>query len=329
MSDLKTVIKNLQKENEGKVKLGKKKKEKKKKSKQPSKKWEKITRSNRLLALACPKPIRLAPWPNPLFYNPLPIPVAKSALYGKIPERILKLAEPKVRNLRNTKCVQPSRPDQSANRAKPLKAPSLSRIISLSKPKPNKRHVHPRCSKVAQDCGMYCIPRRQHMVVNSEDWVKHQKWLKQNAKPKRVFRQPIEKKNPEKITKEQLEESINRLSTVPVKRQYVKKTPKEPTKPRPHGPIIPLNLSFVNRLSKPRKISSETRLNLEYKPGVISKAALKAVASKRTIELAQPRAINRTGVDKEYKEDPFSVSKKALKYKASKRIKELALPRRR
>lgn len=288
-------------------------------------KWRKNERFERMIALSAPKPVRLAPWPNPKFETTLPIKVAKGTLTGPIPERIFQLAQPKRRydkkndfsKTLDNKTKQPTR-----------NQPSFKRLLELSQPKPIKRHVHPQCVDNVQGNDIkYFTPGRRHNKMNAKDWMEHQKWLKERAKPRRKFNAPIKKKLLSFKSKEKMEESTNRLATLPENRVFVPKKIKSPWEKRPPGKIEPLNLPFVDRLSKPRKVSSETQLNLDYDPYKIKPSALTAVPTARTLELAIPRFVKAVVLDKEYKEHAFTVSKKALKYKATNRIKELARPK--
>lgn len=226
------------------------------------KKQEKALREARLIALACPELLsELA--------RTLPVPVPESALSGWIPERICELTKPKNIFPRHSKCVRNVRPTDSAKNldanpttkpAKPAKrAPrSFPRTELLSQPRPTR--IHARCAKLEYENTIDYHSKRHHMKVGSKDWIDHQKWLEENAKPKKVFTRPIETKVRSTMTRQQMEESVNRLSTVPAHRQYSKMKPKiHKTKPaRPHGPIVPLDLPFVNRLSTPKKLKQET-----------------------------------------------------------------------
>lgn len=300
------------------------------------KKWEKIAKSKILSALACPKPVRLRPWPNPRFETTLPIPVARTALYGRIPSRIAKLAQPK---LRKAFTVPLASSDDSISREfspnsfnegqKSRRSASRNRIFLLSKPKPTIRQVHQKCANSEYQEKKYFKPKYTREQNYSDSWFDHRKWLMRLAKPKKIFRRPPEKRVRLNMTKSQVEASVNRLATVAEHRKYVKKPKNRQTEPRPFGPLRPMDVDWVNRLSVPRKLSSETRLNLEFDPEIISRSALKAKASKRTEELAVPKYTQKTANDTELKENAFSVSSKALKYKATKRIENLATPRKR
>jgi len=300
------------------------------------KKWEKIAKSKILSALACPKPVRLRPWPNPRLETTLPIPVARAALYGRIPSRIAKLAQPKLRKAFNVPLagsddsVDRGFSPNSINEGRiPKRSASRTRILLLSKPKPTIRQVHQKCANSEYQEKKFFKPKRVRERNYLESWVDHQKWIMRLAKPKKIFRRPPEKRARLNMTKSQVEASVNRLATLAEHRKYVRKPKERQTEPRPFGPLKPMDVDWVNRLSVPRKLSSETRLNLEFDPEVISRSALKAKASKRTVELAIPKYTPKTAVDAEFKENAFSVSPTALKYRATRRIKNLATPRKR
>lgn len=283
-------------------------------------KWVRASRREVVDALAIPKPARLRPWPDPQLEIALPVPVARSSLHGRVPRRVLKLAEPKRREPYAPPVPEPasSVPD-AADRV-----PSMSRILWLSKPRPAKRRVHRRCDR--QDSAT--VERKREAGGNPKTWwAERDQWLSRNARPKRVFRRPLVARRRLRMTLDQAVAMVSRLARVPEHRRYMVVPPRRTTEPRPRGPLVPLSAAWVGRLSAPRKVASETKLNMEFDPGVISRSALKAVATKRTVELATPKFMVKTAVDADTKDNPFSVSSKALKYKATKRIKALAAPR--
>ena len=162
-----------------------------------------------------------------------------------------------------------------------------TRILELAEPKPKIRHVHARCLKSEHPEKLYAKPNKSSIKKNSDDWIKHQKWIKKNAAPKRIFRRSPEVKRRSKMSKSQTEIMLNRLSQMPELKRFVKKLILRTTEPRPFGQIIPMSLNWVQRLSVPRKVSSETQLNLDYDPNVIPRAALHAILSPRIKELAE------------------------------------------
>lgn len=296
-------------------------------SKRYFKKWENTLKLKYIAKLAIPKPVRLRPWPNPELEAVLPLPVNKATLTGKIPSRIYKLAVPKVRH--NVPLDLAYRTFSSGNarykyRKRQLK--TRTRILELAEPKPKIRQVHARCLKSEQAERLYSKPNKSSIKNNSDGWIKHQMWLKKNAAPKKIFRRSPEVKRRSKMSKSQTDIMLDRLSQVPELKRFVKKLIVRTTEPRPFGQITPMGLDWVQRLSVPRKLSSETQLNLDYDPGVIPRAALKAILSPRIKELAEPK-FNLKTVNTEFKENAFKISPTALKYKATKRIKKLAMPR--
>jgi len=298
-------------------------------SKKYFKKWENTLKLKYIAKLALPKPVRLRPWPNPELEAVLPVPVVKSTLTGKIPNRIYKLAIPKIRP---KVPVDPVYRKFASGNAKykykkyKYQRKIRTRILELAEPKPSIRHVHDRCLKTEHSERLYSKPNKFSIMNNSDDWIKHQKWLKKNAAPKRIFRRSPEVKRRSKLSKSQTELMLDRLSQVPKLKRFVKKLVLRTTEPRPFGLITPMGLDWVQRLSVPRKLSSETQLNLDYDPGVIPRAALKAILSPRIKELAEPK-FNVKTVNTEFKENAFKISPTALTYKATKRIKKLAMPR--
>ncbi|CAI6353061.1 unnamed protein product [Macrosiphum euphorbiae] len=297
-------------------------------SKRYFKKWENTLKLKYIAKLAIPKPVRLRPWPNPELEAELPLPVNKATLTGKIPNRIYKLAVPKIRHkvpLDLAYRTFSSGDTMYKYRKSKHQLKTRTRILELAEPKPKIRHVHARCLSEHPE-RLYSKPNKSSIKNNSDDWIKHQKWLKKNAAPKRKFSRPPEVKRRSKMSKSQADIMLDRLSRVPEFKRFVKKLVIRTTEPRPFGQITPMGLDWVQRLSVPRKLSSETQLNLDYDPGVISRAALKAILSPRIKELAEPK-FNVKTVNTEFKENAFKISPTALTYKATKRIKKLAMPR--
>ncbi|XP_025208657.1 uncharacterized protein LOC112604016 [Melanaphis sacchari] len=298
-------------------------------SKRYFKKWENRLKLKYIAKLAIPKPVRLRPWPNPELEAVLPLPVVKATLTGKIPSRIYKLAVPKSRPKAPRDLVYQTSSSGDAKykyRISKNLRKTHKRILELAEPKPQIRHVHPRCLKSEQPERLYSKPNRSSIKNNSDDWIKHKNWLKKNAAPKRIFRRSPEVKRRSKLSKSQTNLMLERLSQMPELKRFVKKVNVRKTEPRPFGQIIPMSVDWVQRLSVPRKLSSETQLNLDYDPGVIPRAALNATLTPRIKELAEPK-FNVKTVNTEFKENAFKISPTALTYKATKRIKKLAMPR--
>ncbi|XP_026821535.1 uncharacterized protein LOC113559945 [Rhopalosiphum maidis] len=298
-------------------------------SKRYFKKWENRLKLKYIAKLAIPKPVHLRPWPNPKLEAVLPLPVVKATLTGKIPSRIYKLAVPKIRTKMPRDVVHRTFSSGDANlqyRQSKNLLKTRKRILELARPKPKIRHVHDRCLKSEFPEKLYSKPNKLTIQSNSNDWIKHQKWLKKNAAPKKIFRRSPEVKRRSKLTKSQTNIMLNRLSQMPKLKRFIKKLVVRTTEPRPFGQITPMGLGWVQRLSVPRKLSSETQLNLDYDPGVIPRAALNAIITPRLKELAEPK-FNIKTVNTEFKENAFKISPTALTYKATKRIKKLAMPR--
>lgn len=294
------------------------------------KKQEMEMKNAHLSALARPKAIRLQPWPNPKMETSLPIKISNATLNAATPFRIFRLAEPKRKNkkkLRETDLVCQSLLLAPADETRP-NVVSYSRIETLSKPKPKNKHIHEKCLNTEHFERSYFEPEKTVMNKNSDDWINHQIWLRKNSAPKRKFQKPYQVKTGSKISKDQVEQLVGRLYYVPEHKKYIKPQKNIKTEPRPYGLIRPLNVDWVNRLSEPTKLSSETRLNLKYDPTKIPRSVLRAKLTKRTKELAEP-LIKSKALEDLLKEDPFGISPTALKYKASKRIKALAQPRKR
>lgn len=292
--------------------------------------WENTTRLEYLTALASPKPIRLKPWPNPRLEATLPIPVPRGTIYGKIPERIMTLAIPKrqkITSVSDGSSISKTFSSDSINQIFKRSEESDVKILKLSQPKPVIRQVHGTCLKTEHQEIIYFKPKKSAMK-SSEDWVRHKRWLQKNAGPKTKFRRPREVRKRSKLTNIQIQELLNRLAQVSEFKKHTIKSSFRKTEPRPpYSQITPMDLDWIKRLSLPRKLASETRLNLEYNPFEVKKSALKAKTTKRVEELSAPKSNFKNEKGTEDKENAFKVSESALKYKPTKRIKELAKPR--
>ncbi|XP_050430858.1 uncharacterized protein LOC126839539 [Adelges cooleyi] len=293
------------------------------------KRWLKVSKAAYLAELAAPKPVRLQPWPNPQFQTTLPIPVSRAALAASPTRRLIELAKPKRKNPK----FQPFRSGRPKRRhgggwsgKQPLAdGKYFPRTANLSKPKPKVRYVHVGCLRTEYPTQKYYRPKR-YAIRNMDDWNEHIKWLRKNAMPRRKFKRPAPKRAAIQMQPSQYMEMLNRLTYKPSHKKVAKKKPVRAYEPRPPGQIVPLPFEWIQRLSKPRKLASETRLNLEYDPAVIPRGALRAVPSKRTQQLAEPKIRSRK-VDTEHNENAFKVSPLALKYRITKRIKALSKPR--
>ncbi|VVC27394.1 Testicular haploid expressed repeat [Cinara cedri] len=265
---------------------------------------------NRIEALAKPKKWRDV---VSIMERTLPEPVSKAAIGCQLEKtsRIWNLSKPKLRqpnpllhqNIKTTYSVNwtPNKYDHTSNR-----------IIELAQPKQQLK-FHPQCNKVE--------PRKSYL----RPYEKQTAWLKINAVPKTIFKPPLVLKKYTKLTEAEIEEFIDRLSAIPKSRRYtiLKKEPKPKIKKLPDKMI-----ESINRLSEPRKLASEMRLNIEYNPFEIPLRVLRHKPSKRIGELAEPKVYETSAIKDAIRENPFEVSKSSLKYKATKLIKKLAQPRR-
>lgn len=272
----------------------------------------KISKQEYLAALSAPKKVRLQPWPNPMFERTLPLKIPKATLKAVASWRIEQLAKPKQRKF-------------SVNNKRNRIKISDSTIEILSKPVPKIRHAHDTCLK-KETFGIYFRPTRLKMQIDSDNWINHKTWLEKNAAPKKRFNRPKEI-NSSNMSIKQTKQMIKRLTKLPKHKVYVSEKFKPKTEPRPRNKRIrPMNLPWVERLSMPVKLASETLLNLNYDPYFISTQTLKARASERIKNLAKPSEWRNT-IEKKVSEKSFKIPMAVLKYKATKRIKKLAQPR--
>jgi hypothetical protein len=280
--------------------------------------WQ-MTRKEHMNWLAQPKEIRLKPWPDPELVRELPIKIEHHTLHGKIPPRIEYLARPK---------VYKPRPEPPAI-TPTINGYSKKRMEELAKPKSLVGYIHARCLDTEEKEIRYFNPNRYHSKITPNEAMKfREEWTEKNSKPKvRIIEFPERDKR--RLSFQQANELTERLTKVSdEKKEMMAQKPYVPKRePRPPGKhIVPLNLPWIDRLSKPRKLLSVTIMDMEYDPYKISKRTLRAKATKRIIELARPKVVN-TNSQIQFKENPYAVNPRALVYKATKRIKRLAQPR--
>lgn len=249
------------------------------------------------------------------------LPVVQSTFRGKISNRILFLSRPKQRSSYNeiydrfSKHLEQNQPKHAVN---------YSRIYELSKPIKS-RKIHDRCRNAEPINDVYFNPKKAK--INSDYHIKRRQWLEKNAKPKKKFYSPIPPKS-RKLPREYVNAMCFRLSQVAEHKKFVKKPELQTIKPRPPRSQKPKNMDWVNRLSQPRKIPSDTILDMNYDPYFIPKKVLKYKPTERILKLSKPRVYDEISKES-LKPSPFTVNKSALKYKASKRIIELSQPRKR
>ncbi|XP_025423182.1 uncharacterized protein LOC112692660 [Sipha flava] len=282
-------------------------------------KYLKMTRKEHMNWLAQPKEVRLKPWPDPELIRELPIKIEHHTLYGKVPSRIEYLARPKVYKPR------PEPPEIIPT----INGYSKKRMEELAKPKSLVGHIHARCMDTEEKEIIYFNPNRYHSKMTPSEAKKfHEEWTEKNSKPKlRIINVP--ERDERRLSLKQAKKLTERLTKVSdAKKELMAQEPYVPRRePRPPGKhIVPMNLPWIDRLSKPRQLMPETILDMEYDPYLIKKSTLRAKPSKRIIELAQPKVVNTKG-QLQFKENPYAVNPRALVYKATKRIKRLAQPR--
>ncbi|XP_050548293.1 uncharacterized protein LOC126909930 [Daktulosphaira vitifoliae] len=147
------------------------------------------------------------------------------------------------------------------------------------------------------------------------------KWLKRAAKPKKVFRPFLPFFREQIESKAKMIEISNRLSKLPPHRLLKKKNTESKNINRQKLITPP----WAIRLYQPRKVNSQTKMDIDFKPFQVRRAALRHNASDRLKELAksQPREEKKD----EVKENPTQVNPKSLKYKLTKRTQMLSKPR--
>ncbi|XP_014242854.1 testicular haploid expressed gene protein-like [Cimex lectularius] len=303
--------------------------------------WGNMTRKIHLQNLAKPSSRRLRPFPDPLYYQPVPPVITKESMVYKPTKRIEMLSTPVESKKVNKYEPEPEEP--IVEPAALLFTPT-ERLAALAKPKqiPKEKRKKKRKDQIKKE-----KERLKSSLMHRGEW------LSKNAAPRKypreVHKHPTrpryvfigtrkikisEKKTIPKYTvrhphhsvKVSKEEIMRHMAilAIPSRRRekYVdiiaKQAQEEPK-------VIPKASGRIIELAQPRQLAPDALLDLKYKPYKVSKGALKYQATERINVLATP--ITKTKkIDTDVKEDPFGVSKAALKAVCSKRIQELAKP---
>lgn len=287
------------------------------------KKWSAIPNQLYICKLSQPKASMMKRFPDPKLIRELPAKIKRSTLYGKVPRlRLDILALPKRRMPVET-WFTPAVPSKK-------QCYSVSRMIGLAKPKIHvirERHVmchedlaETRPNRKSLYAGMTLAERKKF----------RNEWIARNSRPK-ARPVPTPKPKKKRLTFQQNKDLIERLTVMSDRKKEIINSKKPlvviPAKPRLPGTLIKaMNLPWIDRLSKIRKIPSETKLDMEYDPYKISKATLNAKPTKRILELAEPRA-QAIKIEQSQKKDPYKVNPRSLVYKPTERMLRLAQPR--
>ncbi|KAK9300275.1 hypothetical protein QLX08_007034 [Tetragonisca angustula] len=162
------------------------------------------------------------------------------------------------------------------------------------------------------------IMAKLRRAIKPEEWDRHVELLEILAAPK----VPPKPRFPRK----------RRWRPVNMRRIEELSTPVTREMPRARDPFKVARTALTYKISKRTQKIAYSKAVAEITPprilGAVSPAALRAVASPRTVTLAKP--VERpAGIETDLREDAFTVSPMALKAKCSKRLKFLARPKRR
>ncbi|KAF3426217.1 hypothetical protein E2986_06522 [Frieseomelitta varia] len=162
------------------------------------------------------------------------------------------------------------------------------------------------------------IMAKLRRAIKPEQWDQHVELLEILAAPK----VPPKPRFPRK----------RRWRPVNMRRIEELSTPVTREMPRARDPFKVARTALTYKISKRTQKIAYSKTMAEITPprilGAVSPAALRAVASPRTVTLAKP--VERpAGIETDLREDAFTVSPMALKAKCSKRLKFLARPKRR
>ncbi|XP_015183281.1 PREDICTED: testicular haploid expressed gene protein-like [Polistes dominula] len=227
--------------------------------------------------------------------------ISRAALKCKPSKRIKIMARPKYVTKKYDALDYPA-PYQRVH-PKTLAATATTRIRNLAVPK--KRVLEQRIFEFRKP------PPRDH------DWERHRMIIQKLATPK-IYRKPkpfVPRKrwrpfNMRRI--ENLAEPV--IREIPIDRDPFKVSRSA------------LKYRITDRIMRLYYPKTEFKVMKPRIPGAVSRAALKAIASSRTIFLAKPSK-RPAGMETDLREDAFTVSPAALKAKCSRRLKKLAKPR--
>ncbi|XP_035739136.1 testicular haploid expressed gene protein-like [Vespa mandarinia] len=226
--------------------------------------------------------------------------ISRAALKSKASKRIKIMARPKYVTKKYD--VQDYPPPYQRVHPKTLAAKCTSRIRVLAVPK--MRVVELR------------IPKPRKPPPRDHDWKRHREIIEKLAKPK-VIHKP--RHVPKKRWRPVRMRRIKKLA-LPVSREI----------PFARDPFSVAQSALRYRITERMKELAYRKTELEFitprKLGVISRGALKAIASPRTLILAKP-AVRPAGMETDLREDAFTVSPAALKARCSRRLKKLARPK--
>ncbi|KAI4478358.1 hypothetical protein M0804_012012 [Polistes exclamans] len=228
--------------------------------------------------------------------------ISRAALTCKPSKRIKIMARPKYVTKKYDALRDYPAPYQRVH-PKTLAAKTTTRILNLAVPK--KRVLEQRIFEFRKP------PPRDH------DWERHRTIIEKLASPK-IYRKP----KPFVPRKRRRPFNIRRIENLaePVIREI----------PIDRDPFSvarsALKYRITDRIMRLYHLKNEFKVMKPRIPGVVSRAALKAIASSRTIILAKP-AIRPAGMETDLREDAFTVSPAALKAKCSRRLKKLARPK--
>ncbi|KAG7198239.1 hypothetical protein KM043_005643 [Ampulex compressa] len=276
---------------------------------------------------------------------PKPFATSRAALRSRASKRIKVMAQPKFLNKKYDPAKAPSQ--QPRIHPKTLTAKSSRRIMDLALPKKgvllttmkyamsnktmseNLSNLLWRLKKSRyQRYRFFCnarqkrdFARRKRLMAKlrknlskPEDWQKHLQVLERLAAPKVLHRRkpPGRRRKWRPVNMHRVEELAQPVSRASPEIRDPFKVPRSA-----------LTYQISSRVKEIAFRKNPPEIIQPRIPGAVSAAAMRAVASPRTIILAKP-AVRPAGIETDLREDAFTVSPAALKAKCSKRLKILA-----
>ncbi|XP_043253352.1 uncharacterized protein LOC122397919 [Colletes gigas] len=272
-----------------------------------------------------------------------PFGIRRAALRARASKRIKVMARPKHLNKKYDPALAP--PPYPRIHPKTLEAKSSKRIVDLALPKKRQLLANMRFQTRANIAELlwkvqnsryrkyryFCNARQQREMrkknkimarlrraVKPEEWDQHVAFLEKLAAPKVPPKPtfPGRRRKWRPVNMRRIEELATPL---------IRELPdvRDPFTV-PESALTYIITSRMAEIAYPKTLPEIVPPRI---PGAVSQAALKAIASPRTILLAKPLE-RPAGIETDVREDAFTVSPKALKAKCSRRLKFLARPKR-
>ncbi|XP_043493298.1 uncharacterized protein LOC122518424 [Polistes fuscatus] len=259
--------------------------------------------------------------------------ISRAALTCKPSERIKIMARPKYVTKKYDALKDYPAPYQRVH-PKTLAAKATTRILNLAVPK--KRWIVNNYSNIFEICLNVFLNDDQKYIkcCNSvleqrifefrkppprdHDWERHRMIIDKLSRPK-IYRKPKPFVSRKRRRRRLNMRRIQNLAEPVIREIPIDRDPFSVARSA-------LKYRITDRMMRLYHSKNEFKVMKPRIPGAVSRAALTAIASSRTIILARP-AVRPAGMETDVREDAFTVSPAALKARCSRRLKKLAKPR--